>query len=532
MRELTLVLLSALASAFATNGIHAAGAPLSGEAARETLAKTGVLDGVQIEGELDLSGLTSSNGRPLTLNEVELRGSLRNAPAAPLEIWRSKLGGLRAAHAVWANSVEIEHSTFAGHVNLDGARFAKDFACRRCRFSSLSAFRVRFDGDADFSFSQFDGLVDFGGARFHAAAFDGARFSEDAGAPNFSEADFAGEARFPRVSTGAAAANFLGASFRGEANFRSCDFGYAVFSHMNAPGKRAGPLDSDIASFAQLADFRSCRFRRGADFAAAALTGGARFDGATIGAGTLDLRGLTRVEGEIVLHGAILGPQAAIAVDEEAIPHLKTDSTGFDPRRWSGLSPDLLEAVAGRAKALGADRAARGLQFAASGQRVWSGDATLADQATWALQWPSENGTNLLRPVLIGALLWFCAVALALRRGALVELAAPDAEKAGLLARIVEPIYRPLDESTLKTTRLPGDAYERAVAAAAFAFALVFKFGTRRFRPVKASRWRMAGLFVLWLVGYVAVAVIAVTAAQTIPGLRDILSALSGRGGD
>jgi len=523
MRKLTLAALTAVMGGYAAEIAQATEAPLSGEAAREALAATGTLDSVQIEGALDWP-LTTPDGSPLILNEVNLRGALRNAPAAPLEIRRSKLGGVHAPHVEWRSPVDIERTDFTGHVNFDGARFEKEFACRRCRVSSLSARRARFDDDADFSFSEFEGVVDFGAARFHAAAFDGARFSEGGGAPNFSETDFAGEARFTRVSTGEAPANFLGASFRGEANFRSCDFGRGIFSRSDAPDKRAGPMDTEIASFGQLADFRSCEFRHGADFSAAAFQAEARFDGATVPAGVLDLRGLTRAEGDIVLRDMRMGPQATVALDEESIARLRSNSTGFDPSRWRSLSPDYLDAIADRAKLLGFERSARRLQYEASTQRAFGADATFADRAEWALQWPSANGTDLARPLVLGGFLWLCAILLTLKRGVLVEVVAPEGEKANLFVRVAEPIYLPPEETALQTGRLPKGAYERAKAAVAFGFTLVFKFGARRFRPAHAARWRASGLFIIWLAGFAAVA--AVTVGQMLPGLREMISAL------
>ncbi len=525
MRKLTLAGLTAATAGFSTGTAQAADAQLSGEAARGALAATGHLDDVQIEGALDLAGLTTPDGGPLILYKVDLRGALRGAPAAALQIWDSVLGGLRAPHTEWRSPVDIESSEITGHVNLDGARFEKGFACRRCTFSSLSAFRARFDDDADFSFSDFKGLVNFGAARFHSAAFDGARF-EEADGPNFSETDFAGEARFARVSTAEAPVNFLGASFRGEANFRRCDFGRGVFSRLNAPDKRAGPIDTEIASFGQLADFRSCEFRRGADFAAAAFQAGARFDGATIPEGVLDLRGLTRVEGEIVLRDIKTGPRATLALDEESIAHLQLDSAGLDPARWRGLSPDVLDSIADRAKALGFESSARRLHYVANTQRAWGAGATLADRAKWASQWPSANGTDLVRPLVLGGVLWLCAALLTLKRGVLVEVAASGEEKANVFARVTEPIYLPAEEAALQAGRLPKSAFERAAAAAAFGFALVFKLGARRFRPAYPGRWRTRGLFVIWLAGFAAVAVIVVTTGQMLPGLREMMSAL------
>jgi uncharacterized protein YjbI with pentapeptide repeats len=505
-----LVLLAAVARAQDT--------PISGAEARNELAQTGTVANATIEGTLDLEGLRHPSGGTL-----KLHGILKNAPAAALEIYDSELGGLRAPRSDWHQPIDIEHSVFKGHVELSGARFEKDFACRRCRFQTFQARRARFEEEADFGSSKFIDLVNFSGSHFHSVSFDGVRFADAGGGPIFNETDFAGEARFTRMKTGTAPAFFIGARFREEANFRGCRLGRGVFAVRDEPGQPASPFATDIANFGGVADFRLCHFLNGADFTAAAMHDGARFDTVALPSGILDLRGLTRTAGDIVLRDMVLGPGATIAIDQEGIASLVTDAAGFDPERWHGLSRDMLEAMAARAKALGADRAGRLLSYQAAGMP----GASLTDRATWILQWPSANSTDILRPLELGGIAWLCAALLTLKRGALAEVATVGAATPDLFSRVIEPLYRPLDEAAARDASFPQALPKRAIAAATFGFVLVFKLGTRRFRLALKEGWRISALFALWVAGFLVVAVIVTTAAQLLPGLHELISALS-----
>lgn len=546
-------LLAALLAAggVAAGGLAAGGAAADGAAtaeegrrmdaaeARRILAREGGLADAVVEGDLDLGGLAHPAGGALSLHGVALRGSLRGAPAAPLEVSRSEFGGLRAPRSLWRHPLTVERSVFTGRVGLDGARFEGAFACRRCRFAaSVSARRARFGEEADLAFSEFAGIADFTAARFRGAGFDGARFTDtEGGGPLFDEADFAGPARFAGLDTGAAPAFFRGATFREEASFRGCRIGRAVFAPAPAEqGAAANPFEAAVTVFGGPADFRRCRFEAGADLAAAALRAGARFDGAALHRGLLDLRGLTQAGGEIVLRGLRLDPGgAAIAADEGAIGSVVADPALFAPAAWRDLSPTALAALAARAQALGAAVEGRRLAFAATTRRAAAPEAGWEERLAWALEWPTRNYTDLARPLLLGALAWLAAFLATLGPGALAAVAPEEgggaARSGPLLLRVLDPLHLPLEAAAVPARHAwcPATARGRAAAAAAFGVALVFKLGSRRWRPMAAGGgWRPPLLAALWLAGFVLVALIGATALRLLPGLRELAGAIPG----
>jgi len=503
--------------------------------AQQQLRQDGRVADKVIEGDLDLKGLTHPTGGILLLNAVKLHGRLINPPSAPLEVVQSELGGLYAPGSEWQHSITIEHGIFLrsgnsqGIVNLDRAVFKKGFTCHRCRLLSVLARRARFEQDADFSFSSFSGVADFSATWFRAAAFDGARFADPEQpelGPNFTETDFVDEARFANIDNGSASVSFLGASFHSAANFRGCHIGRGDFGLKKGSGQPTSPFDTDVAIFGGVLDFRRCLFVRGVSLSGGGLHAGARFDSAILRSGELNLESLSQAEGKIVLRDLTLGPDVTFSIDESAIGSIEADAIGFDPKRWQLMPSNVLDALAARAKALGETTVSRRLVFLAAEKRAKAPNASWTDRAIWALQWPTSNSTDAALPIAAGVVAWLLAALLTLQRGALVAVA-PAGASLGPLAKVVEPLYRPLDDAAVwQAAACPVVWSERAHAAAAFGFVLVFKFGTRRFRPILERGWRVSALAALWVVGFLLVAEIAFTIAQLVPGLRDLLAAI------
>jgi uncharacterized protein YjbI with pentapeptide repeats len=508
MRALVLLLLIGGGAWASDTRIHA-------DEALQTLAREGRLRDATVEGDLNLNRLEAPGpGGTLSMESVVVLGSLRGAPDAPLEIVHSVLNGLRVNETLWRHPLVIERTTIMGPAILNSARFEKGLACRRCIVRSvLSLRRTSFGDEADFAFSELDGPVDFGGARFRAASFDGVRIGgEDP--VLFNEADFGGPARFAGMQ--ASRLSFLGVTFREDANFRGCRVARSVF----APGLPDSFFANAVAVFGGVADFRRCVFADGLDLPEVGLRAGARFDHVNLRAGVLDLRRLGPANGEVVLSGLVLGAGARVAIDQSSVPLLATDAEGFAAERWAGLAPDTLDALAARARALGFAVAARRLEFVAASARS---DAGWSERANWALQWPTENLTNLGRPILLGICAWAFAALATLRRGSLVRIA-PEGAAPGLFARVIEPLYRPIEDPSARHAVCPVSIRARATAAASYAFALIFKLGMREFRPAEGG-WYVSILSVLWLAGFGIVALIVATMAQVLPGLRELVTA-------
>lgn len=512
-----LLLLAALPSAAET---------LDAGSARARLAHAGTLADVQIDGDLDLAGLAHPSGGTLSLFAVRLLGSLRNAPESPLEILDSELGAMRLSRARFRQPLSIERSRIDGRIGLEATRFEQGFSCLRCIVGGgVAARRARFDGTTDLAFSEFRGPVDFSAARFAAVSFDSAHFADPRG-PVFIEADFTGPAIFSGIDTGTAPVVLVGASFRDQAVFRGCRIGQLVAAPPESGA--ASPLSNAVTAFTGQGDFRRCSFAHGADLRGVALRAGARFDGAAIGAGLLDLRGLTQT-GELGIRGLRLGPDARVAADESSIGTLAADRAAFRPEAWRDLSPDALEALAARATALGAPAEGRALGFAAARARATAPDASWDDRTSFALQWLTQNTTDPLRPLLLAGLLWLAAILVVAGRGMLVRIRPEPGKVApGLLSRVIEPIFRPMETDDLLARGgwCPRGRVHQVEAAASFACTLVFKLGSRQWRPAAAPGWRMAVLVPAWLAGFVLMALCGATLLRVVPELRDVATAL------
>jgi uncharacterized protein YjbI with pentapeptide repeats len=521
--------LAALLLAAITAG--AAAQPLDPQAARQRLLQTGTISGTTIAGDLDLADLKHPEGGALLLFDVVLTGSLRGAPDSPLEIIESRIGALRLPRTRWRQALTIERTRILGRVGLDGARFEQVLACRRCRIDgTVSALRTRFDAELDFAFSDLAGSVDFSAARFTGVSFDGVRFADPGGAL-FIEAEFAGPARFAGIDTGQAPLYLTGAGFRDEANFRACRIGRLVGASPPAPpGVAATPLNTQLTVFGGLADFRRCRFDAGVDLTGAAFRSGARFDGVELARGTLDLSGLTQA-GEIVLRGLRLGPDASIAVDESGIPGLLADRPVFTPSIWRGLPPDTLDALAARARALGAAMQGRELGYAATIARAEAQGADWQARAARLLRWPTRNGTDPFRPLLLAVLLALAAALLVQPRGVLARVRPEDGKPSpGPLVPVLAALYQPVppEEILPRGAWCPRTEGGRMAAAIAFGFALVFKLGARDWRCIIAGRLRTVMLFVLWLLGFVLAGLTLATLLEQLPELREIAAIVPG----
>ena len=72
----------------------------------------------------------------------------------------------------------------------------------------------------------------------------------------------------------------------------------------------------------------------------------------------------------------------------------------------------------------------------------------------------------------------------------------------------------------------PRGRVHQVEAAASFACTLVFKLGSRQWRPAAAPGWRMAVLVPAWLAGFVLMALCGATLLRVVPVLRDVATAL------
>lgn len=490
--------------------------------AQAQLRSTGTLDGVAVGGDLDVGGLRHPQGGALLLLDLHIDGRLVGAPDAAIEIFATRLGGLRATGQAFAHPVTLERVLVDGRLGIDSARFAKPFACRRCRITgTASARRARFDDEADFAFTVFAGGADFSAARFRAAAFDGASFAADPPA-RFDEADFAGPASFAGIDTQGGPISFRGSSFRDAAIFRGCRLGAAVFAPAGHDAPES-PFRLSVTSIAGMLDLRRCTLA-GVDLREAALRGGARLDGAELTRGPIDLRGLS-AGGEVTLRALRAPPGAILALDAAAAAGITADAALLDEARLYAPDIETLETLANRARTLGSAIESRRLAFAAAGSRAGLPQATLADQGNWALQWPTRNSTDLGRPLWIGGVLWLVAFLLVLPRGRLVAVPVGKAS-ASVLARVLEPIHQPPAPDAAGQW-CPRTRAARLGAAAGFALALVSKLGPRGFRPVLRG-WQGAVIAVLWYLGFVLAAVVTATGITLIPVLKEIFGALPG----
>jgi hypothetical protein len=294
------------------------------------------------------------------------------------------------------------------------------------------------------------------------------------------------------------------------------DFGLKI------SGPPTTPFQTDVATFGGVLDLRHCHFVRGVNLSGAGLRAGARFDSAALESGELNLESLSQAEGKIVLRDMTLGHHVTFSMDESGIGNIEADAIGFDPARWKLMPDKVLDALAARAKTLGETTVSRRLEFLAAEKRA--NDSWTA-RAVWAMQWPTANSTDAAVPLALSAVAWLLATLLTLQRGALVAVA-PTSPSPGLLSKVVEPLYRPLEDAAVREAACPVGWSGRAYAAAAFGFALVFKLGTRRFRPIMERGWRVSALAALWMAGFVLVAEIVFTMGQLLPGLRDLLAAI------
>ena len=225
------------------------------------------------------------------------------------------VGGIRAAHTVFARDVDLTGAQISRCADFRAARFEQSLVLgpEGTRNTSLSSF-------ADFRLATFDDLADFDGVRFkRQALFTLARFRGDA---SFSSARFDQLAMFDGVAF-SRLARFYDAQLH-NSNFSSSTFAVLGNFRVTRFGGRTLFIDSTFQSTADFAQsvftgqalFDRARFASGASFLAALFANGSPSGSVSFNHAlahkTLDLSGVT-LDGDADLEG------------------LETDALSLDP---------------------------------------------------------------------------------------------------------------------------------------------------------------------------------------------------------
>ena len=518
---------SVLAAIAVLMAAPAVAAELTPIAAYTMASERGRIADAEIVGDLDLSRLQSPGSLPgVDLINVTVRGRVFArglGPPVSVRFRDSTLTVIDAAGARFQRGLELdrtrvsehadfEGTTFSGPLRLIGAELAGKAVFRRATFEQrVEIIDSRFveppglRGGSSFAEATFKGPARFDGSTFTTSArFDSAIFESDA---TFLKLDVAGTASFRNVR------------FLRDAEFRFCQVGRADFGDYE-----------QMSAFLALADFRGCRMGS-ARFDYTEFRGTATFVNAIVGPGDLSFKNASFRGTDSDLAG--LRVDGALRLDRANFAKLRL--------RWADVGeairrgePDasVLAFLHKRLQELGEEDDARDVSYvlatARMRERVRS-RSTEWPEKSWAVaQWavwglPTGYGTKLGRIVLIALGCWLVLAAPLTRpKGLLVSLPAGAPAPDPRTARPYHPM--PTGDSGAYS-----DVSPRARAAEAFryAFALMFKVPGNRLRPVDplASRWGWY-LELLWWVGSLLLALVAITLANTSPAVQAILGKL------
>lgn len=506
--------------------IGAGASEMTPVAAYSMAIERGRLADVEIAGDLDLARLHSPAGQAVELVNVSVRGRVRLRGLGPPNAVRfqdSDLSVIDVAGARFQQGFELERTkvrelitfegaVFAGPVRLIGAEVTGKAVFRRATFEQ----RVEVIGSR---FAEPAGLR--GGISFAEATFKGpARFDESAftTSARFDSATFEGDATFLKLDV-ADTASFRNVRFLRDAEFRFCRLGRADFGD-----------EKQMSAFLGLADFRGCRIGTGR-FDFTEFRGTATFVNGAVGPGGLSFRNASFRGNESDLAGLqVAGP---LWLDRANFAKLRF--------RWMDVGAAILRGTPDastlgflhkRLQEQGDDEDARDVSYYLATQRMK--DRLRSPEVQWpektwaATQWivyglPTGYGTKLGRIVLIALGCWLVlATPLAIPKALLVSLPTASAAPGGPAARPYEPLSTP-DTGAYCDVSARGRVY----AAFRYAFALMFKLPGNRIRPADPLAARYAWyLELVWWLGSLLLALVAITLANTSPAIQLIVGKL------
>ena len=506
MRSAGLALVWILAILIGRAGAAAETSPrareISPQAAYAMAKARGRIADVGIAGDLDLARLESPAGsKTVELVNVIVRGRVLVRDLGPPIAVRFQGGDLSAIDASGARlrqALELEQTRVRDHANFEGAIFGGPVRLIGAELGGKAIFRrATFEKSVEFLGTRFieaPGLR--GGTSFAEATFKGSTRFDDSTfttSVRFDSANFEGDATFLKLKVGDTA-SFRNVQFRRDAEFRFCQMGRADFGD-----------DTQMSAFHGLADFRGCRmggarfdyteFRGTATFVNVAIgSGGLSFENASFRGENSDLAGL-RVDGPLRLGQANFSKLRFRWID-----------VGASILR---ASPDasVLAFLHKRLQELGEEDDARDVSYHLATQRMRErirSRQTEWPEKAWAIaQWliwglPTGYGTKLGRIVLVALGCWLLlALPLAFPKGLLVSGPAGDT------------------------------ARSRIATAFRYTFALMFKLPGNRTRPVDPLGSRYVWyLQLLWWIGSLLLALIAITLANTSPAIQAIIGKL------
>jgi len=515
----------ALAALVAVLAGPAGAAELTPVAVYSLAIERGRVADVEIAGDLDLGRLHSPAGGVVELSNVTVRGRVRLRGLGPPNAIRfqdSDLAVIDVAGARFQQAFELEHTRVRELASFEGTAFGGPGRLVGSELGGKAVFRrATFEQRAEFVGSRFvepPGLR--GGTSFAEATFKGpARFDDSTftTSARFDSATFEADATFLKLDV-ADTASFRNVRFQRDAEFRFCRLGRADFGD-----------DKQMSAFQGLADFRGCRMGTGR-FEFTEFRGTATFVNGVVGPGGLSFRNASFRGNESDLAGLqVAGP---LWLDRANFAKLRF--------RWSDVGAAILRGTPDastlgflhkRLQEMGEEDDARDVSYHLATQRTK--DRLRDPEVQWpekswaAVQWmvwglPTGYGTKLGRIVLIALGCWLVLSApLALPRGLLVSLPAASPPEA-LAAKPYEPLATPDTGACCEVA-----ARARVSAAFRYAFALMFKVPGNRIRPADPLASRYAWyLELLWWLGSLLLALVAITLANTSPAIQAIIGKL------
>ena len=477
-------------------------AEISPRAAYAMAKERGRVADVRIAGDLDLSRLQSPAGSTgVEFVNVTIRGRvfLRDqGPPIAVRFQDSELYAIEASGARLRQAFELEGTRVRDHANFEATIFGGPVRLIGVELSGKAIFRrATFEKSVEILGSRFieaPGLrrgIGFVEATFKGPArFDDSKFTTSV---RFDSARFEGDATFLKLDV-ADTASFRNVQFRRDAEFRFCRLGRADFGDY-----------AQMSAFQGLADFRGCRMG-GARFDYTEFRGTATFVNATVGPGGLSFTNASFRGDNSDLAG--LRVDGALRLEQANFAKLRF--------RWIDVGASILRAspdasvlafLHKRLTELGEEDDARDVSYYLATQRmrerIRSGQTEWPEKAWAVAQWlvwglPTGYGTKLGRIVLVALGCWLL-------------LAAPIAFLPG-----------PDTGGHCQAT-----ARGRMAAALRYTFALMFKLPGNRSRPLDLLGGRYAWyLHVLWWVGSLLLALIAITLANTSPAIQAVIGKL------
>ena len=520
---------------------------ISVDEAYSILEKTDTLHSVTITKQFDLSKLKSgrvsnkTERRTVTFNrvtfvspvvghkEISVKLRFHNCHFSHIDIKKNTnwLGSVLFESGVIQKGAYFNQNTFLGDVKFHSVSFNEKAIFNGSVFNEESEFlKCIFDNNVSFSGTIFAKTARFNESEFNSwLRFQSSSFKDDV---SFIKTKVKCRALFNNVM------------FEGDAEFRlmemqRADFGDAL----------------NMTVFSKLADFRGLKVKQQASFDFTMFKQGASFVNAGFGEGGLSFRnasfrgGLTNLEGlrcdgPLQLSGADIHSMNFYWQDigEAILRAARSDTrdSHSDPRI------PVLRQLLRRLKDLDRPDDMLNVQYHLSKLKMAE---TLRDPRKPLLEkawpgfewlfwgWPTGYGTKPGKIALISLLVWIISVLpMTVRKGLLVLVPwgdgaserDEDKKGQGLPRRLHDPLYW---NQLPYGAQSPLGIMARTRTAISFAFAVMFKVRLRAVRYLEPERGVGTHSFqkyfmVLWLLGSLLLALLAVTVANTSPFLREV----------